>query len=69
MEKVSTPTLYVLPCTLGDSAPMEVLPLTIRKTIEPLTHFIVENEKEAQTVHQTSYSSKATRRVGALSAQ
>ena len=27
---------------------MEVLPLTIRKTIEPLTHFIVENEKEAR---------------------
>ena len=48
MEKVSTPTLYVLPCTLGDSAPMEVLPLTIRKTIESLTHFIVENEKEAR---------------------
>ena len=27
---------------------MEVLPLTIRKIIEPLTHFIVENEKEAR---------------------
>lgn len=52
MEKVKptteTPTLYVLPCTLGDNAPMEVLPLTIRKTIEPLKHFIVENEKEAR---------------------
>ena len=42
------PTLYLIPCTLGDNAPMEVLPLTVRKIIEPLTHFIVENEKEAR---------------------
>ena len=51
MEELKTyktePVLYLLPTTLGDSAPMEVLPLTIRKTIETLTHFIVENEKEA----------------------
>ena len=44
----SGPTLYLIPCTLGDTAPMEVLPLTVRKIIEPLTHFIVENEKEAR---------------------
>ena len=42
------PTLYLIPCPLGDNAPMEVLPLTVRKVIEPLTHFIVENEKEAR---------------------
>ena len=42
------PTLYLIPCTLGDNAPMEVLPLTVRKIIEPLNHFIVENEKEAR---------------------
>ncbi len=42
------PILYLIPCTLGENPPMEVLPLTIRKTIEPLTHFIVENEKEAR---------------------
>ncbi|MEJ6557038.1 MAG: SAM-dependent methyltransferase [Flavobacteriaceae bacterium] len=44
----NNPVLYLIPCTLGDNPPMEVLPLTIRKTIEPLTHFIVENEKEAR---------------------
>ena len=44
----SGPSLYLIPCTLGDNAPMEVLPLTIRKIIEPLNHFIVENEKEAR---------------------
>jgi len=43
-----SPSLYLIPCTLGDNAPMEVLPLTVRKVIEPLTHFIVENEKEAR---------------------
>lgn len=42
------PILYLIPCTLGDNAPMEVLPLTVRQIIEPLTHFIVENEKEAR---------------------
>ena len=42
------PILYLIPCTLGENPPMEVLPLTIRKTIEPLIHFIVENEKEAR---------------------
>ncbi|MGB2404634.1 MAG: SAM-dependent methyltransferase [Flavobacteriaceae bacterium] len=46
--KNSVPTLYLIPCPLGDVAPMEVLPLTIRKVIEDLTHFIVENEKEAR---------------------
>ena len=44
----NNPVLYLIPCTLGENPPMEVLPLTIRKTIEPLTHFIVENEKEAR---------------------
>ena len=44
----NAPILYLIPCTLGDTPPMEVLPLTIRLTIEPLTHFIVENEKEAR---------------------
>ena len=50
MEQLSPkkPTLYLIPCPLGENAPMEVLPLTVRKVIEPLTHFIVENEKDAR---------------------
>ena len=40
--------LYLIPSPLGDNAPMEVLPLTVRKVIEELTHFIVENEKDAR---------------------
>ncbi len=45
---IQQPALYLIPCPLGDSPPMEVLPLTIRKVIDSLTHFIVENEKEAR---------------------
>lgn len=48
MDPLNRPCLYLIPCTLGDSAPLEVLPLRVRKTIEPLTHFIVENERAAR---------------------
>ena len=40
--------LYLIPSPLGENAPMEVLPLTVRKVIEEVTHFIVENEKDAR---------------------
>lgn len=40
--------LYLIPSPLGQNAPMEVLPLTVRKVIEEFTHFIVENEKDAR---------------------
>lgn len=42
------PTLYLIPCPLGDNAPLEVLPLSLPKTIESLQYFIVENEKVAR---------------------
>ena len=63
----NAPILYLIPCTLGDTPPMEVLPLTIRLTIEPLTHFIVENEKEARRFIKRIAPQKKTRRIGALS--
>lgn len=40
--------LYLIPTTLGDNNPLEVLPLTIKDTIEKLNVFIVENEKSAR---------------------
>jgi 16S rRNA (cytidine1402-2'-O)-methyltransferase len=40
--------LYLIPTTLGDSEPLEVLPLSIKKVIEDLDCFIVENEKTAR---------------------
>ncbi|TXG39367.1 SAM-dependent methyltransferase [Seonamhaeicola maritimus] len=40
--------LYLIPCTLGDNEPIEVLPITIKETIDHLNIFIVENEKTAR---------------------
>lgn len=40
--------LYLIPTTLGDNDPMEVLPITVRNTILQLESFIVENEKTAR---------------------
>lgn len=41
-------TLHLIPTPLGKNAPLEVLPLTIKKAVEELDHFIVENEKNAR---------------------
>lgn len=40
--------LYLIPNRLGDSPPLEVLPLSIRKVINEIDHYIVENEKVAR---------------------
>ncbi len=53
MEIVKLPTkkgvLYLIPSPLGGNTPLEVLPLTVRKVIEEVTHFVVENEKDARS--------------------
>ena len=40
--------LYLIPTTLGDTEPLEVLPLSVKKAIERITYYIVENEKSAR---------------------
>ena len=40
--------LYLIPNTLGDSNPMDVLPQTVQRAIELMDTFIVENEKDAR---------------------
>lgn len=40
--------LYLIPTRLGDNPPLEVLPLSIKKIIEQLDDYIVENEKTAR---------------------
>jgi 16S rRNA (cytidine1402-2'-O)-methyltransferase len=40
--------LYLIPSTLGDTAPLEVLPISIKQAIEAIDHYIVENEKTAR---------------------
>lgn len=40
--------LYLLPCTLGDTDPLLVIPLPVIETIRGLDSFIVENSKSAR---------------------
>ncbi|MEM9648924.1 MAG: SAM-dependent methyltransferase [Bacteroidota bacterium] len=40
--------VYLIPTTLGDSAPLEVLPISIKRAIENIDYYIVENEKTAR---------------------
>ncbi|TCP25648.1 16S rRNA (cytidine1402-2'-O)-methyltransferase [Tenacibaculum skagerrakense] len=40
--------LYLIPTTLGDTEPLEVMPISVKKVIESLDYFIVENEKTAR---------------------
>ena len=46
--KVIYGKLYLIPTTLGDNEPLEVLPLSVKKVMEEIDHFIVENEKSAR---------------------
>ncbi len=40
--------LYLIPCTLGDTPPLEVLPLLVKKAVEEIDYYIVEHEKNAR---------------------
>ena len=40
--------LYLIPTTLGESDPMDVLPQTVKRTIDLIDTYIVENEKTAR---------------------
>lgn len=51
--------LYLIPCTLGDTPPLEVLPLVVKKTVENTNHFIVEHEKNARRFIKSIHSKKS----------
>ena len=51
--------LYLIPTTLGDNPPLEVLPLTVKKIVEELDFFIVEKEKSARRFIKTIAQSKS----------
>src|SRR5690554_3530631 len=40
--------LYLIPCPMGDVPPLAVLPISVKKTIERIDHYIVEHEKDAR---------------------
>jgi len=35
--------LYLIPTTLGDNEPLEVMPISVKKVIEQVDYFIVAN--------------------------
>ncbi|NNC45692.1 MAG: SAM-dependent methyltransferase [Winogradskyella sp.] len=51
--------LYLIPTRLGDNPPLEVLPISIKRIIEQLDHYIVENEKTARAFIKRIVSGKS----------
>ena len=51
--------LYLIPTTLGDNAPLEVLPISVKKVIEEVNTYIVENEKTSRRFIKKISSGKA----------
>ncbi|MFT6138073.1 SAM-dependent methyltransferase [Patiriisocius sp. Uisw_017] len=53
--------LYLIPCTLGDTPPLEVIPLLVKKAVEHIDHYIVEHEKSARAFIKAIHSKKSQR--------
>lgn len=51
--------LYLIPTTLGEGDPNEVLPQTIKRTIDFIDNYIVENEKTARKFIKSIQPEKA----------
>ena len=45
MENTTKGTLYLVPNVLGNTAPLEVIPMSVKKIIEQLRYFVFEKEK------------------------
>ena len=54
-----TGKLYLIPTSLGDNAPLETIPISIKKIIESIDVYIVENEKSARRFIKTVSSGKS----------
>jgi len=50
--------LYLIPCTLGENSPLDVLPLLVKKAVENIEHYIVEHEKSARRFIKAVVSKK-----------
>ena len=59
MNTIPRGKLYLIPITLGDNEPLEVLPITIKNTIAAIDDYIVENEKTARKFIKSIYPEKA----------
>jgi 16S rRNA (cytidine1402-2'-O)-methyltransferase len=50
--------LYLIPVTLGECDPLDVLPQMVKRTIELIDHYIVENEKDARRLIKSIHPEK-----------
>lgn len=56
--------LYLIPTTMGDCDPMDVLPQTIKRAIDLIDYYIVENDKTARkSIKQVSIDKKQSELV------
>lgn len=51
--------LYLIPTTLGETSALEVLPISVKKVVELVDHYIVENEKAARRSIKAISASKS----------
>lgn len=51
--------LYLIPSRIADTEPLEVLPLSIKKVVDSIDHYIVENEKTSREFIRRVHPGKA----------
>ncbi len=56
---VTTGKLYLIPTTLGDTSALEVMPISVKKVVELIDTYIVENEKTARRSIKAIHSGKS----------
>ncbi len=59
MNDIPKGKLYLIPTTLGDTSALEVLPISVKKVVEMVDHYIVENEKAARRSIKAISASKS----------
>ena len=42
--------LYLIPTTLGETEPLEVMPISVKKVVEQIDYYVVENEKSRKNI-------------------
>jgi 16S rRNA (cytidine1402-2'-O)-methyltransferase len=50
--------LYLIPTTLGESDPNNVMPIHTKRVIDLIDHYIVENEKDARRLIKSIHPEK-----------
>lgn len=55
--------LYLIPTLMGEVEPLEVLPLSAKKVIDMVEHYVVENEKSARAFIKRVHPAKAQDRL------